>query len=207
MLRYAYIYVVTRDYGFAPNPFYGFCTLATCKPAIRKAAHVNDWIFGIGSKTNMKNKLIYMMRVSSKISFEDYWNTSRYEVKRANMNSSLKKMYGDNIYHFDTTNDVWIQEDSHHSYASGIPNPHNLKKDTKSNNVLISDKYYYFGKSALDIPEEFVSTIYKSTRGFKKDLFTANIQLFIDYISSNFEAGLIDDPVLFDKFKRYDGVS
>ena len=25
-------YVVARDYGFAPNPFLGVCTLATCKP-------------------------------------------------------------------------------------------------------------------------------------------------------------------------------
>ncbi|WP_225761747.1 hypothetical protein [Acinetobacter sp. Marseille-P8610] len=29
-------YVVSRDFGFAPNPFFNFCTLATCKPKIRK---------------------------------------------------------------------------------------------------------------------------------------------------------------------------
>lgn len=23
-------YIVARDYGFAPNPFHGFCTLANC---------------------------------------------------------------------------------------------------------------------------------------------------------------------------------
>ncbi len=27
-----------RDYGFAPNPFHGICTLATCKPVIRRVA-------------------------------------------------------------------------------------------------------------------------------------------------------------------------
>ena len=31
-----YSYIVARDFGFAPNPFYGFCTLATCKPKIAK---------------------------------------------------------------------------------------------------------------------------------------------------------------------------
>src|SRR5712671_5339411 len=31
-----YSYVVARDFGFAPNPFFGVCTLATCKPDIRK---------------------------------------------------------------------------------------------------------------------------------------------------------------------------
>ena len=31
-----YEYVMTSDSGFAPNPFYGACTLACCKPKIRK---------------------------------------------------------------------------------------------------------------------------------------------------------------------------
>lgn len=31
-----YSYVVAHDFGFAPNPFDGLCTLATCKPDIRK---------------------------------------------------------------------------------------------------------------------------------------------------------------------------
>ncbi len=41
-------YIVRYDSGFAPNPFYGFCTLATCKPDIRKHAQVGDWIVGTG---------------------------------------------------------------------------------------------------------------------------------------------------------------
>ena len=44
----AYIYVVARDFGFAPNPFHGFLTLATCKPHIRKDAQVDDWVVGMG---------------------------------------------------------------------------------------------------------------------------------------------------------------
>lgn len=39
-----YSYVVRYDSGFAPNPFYGYCTLATCKPDIRRAAEVGDWL-------------------------------------------------------------------------------------------------------------------------------------------------------------------
>ena len=31
-----YEYVMTDDTGFAPNPFYGICTLACCKPVIRR---------------------------------------------------------------------------------------------------------------------------------------------------------------------------
>lgn len=29
-------YIVRWDHGFAPNPFHGICSLATCKPGIRK---------------------------------------------------------------------------------------------------------------------------------------------------------------------------
>jgi hypothetical protein len=45
-----YSYVVRSDSGFAPNPFGEYCTLACCKPQIRKRARVGDWIVGCGSK-------------------------------------------------------------------------------------------------------------------------------------------------------------
>ena len=39
-------YILARDFGFAPNPFYSICSLATCKPIIRKKAQIGDWIIG-----------------------------------------------------------------------------------------------------------------------------------------------------------------
>ena len=50
-------YVVARDYGFAPNPFFSTCTLATCKPKIRRTASVGDWIIGTGSKKKWPTRL------------------------------------------------------------------------------------------------------------------------------------------------------
>lgn len=38
-------YILTRDYGFAPNPFNGTCTLATCKPKIRATANVANGLW------------------------------------------------------------------------------------------------------------------------------------------------------------------
>lgn len=37
-----YSYVMIADNGFAPNPYYGICTLACCKPRIRKG--VGDYV-------------------------------------------------------------------------------------------------------------------------------------------------------------------
>ena len=68
-----YSYVVARDYGFAPNPFYRVCTLATCKPIIRKAAAIGDWVVGTGSKERDRQAfLVYAMRVTEAMTFNEY---------------------------------------------------------------------------------------------------------------------------------------
>ena len=43
-------YKLRHDTGFAPNPFHGFLTLATCKPAIRRCRAKGDWVAGFASK-------------------------------------------------------------------------------------------------------------------------------------------------------------
>lgn len=202
-----YIYVVTRDYGFAPNPFYGICTLATCKPGIRKSAQIGDWVFGIGSKTTHENKIIYLMKVTEKITFDEYWAGENYQNKKPYMLGSLKKMYGDNIYHFDKVKEEWIQENSHHSNEDGAVNEHNLRKDTKSNNVLISNEFYYFGSSAIEIPLKYQADVYLSTRGYRKIEADNNISSFLVWVSENFKLGYNADPLLFTTFERYDGIS
>lgn len=201
-----FIYVVTRDYGFAPNPFYNVCTLATCKPGIRKSARIGDWVIGIGSKTTHPNRLIYLMKVTEKITFNGYWENEKYAMKKPQM-TTLKKMYGDNIYHYDKKVGVWHQADSHHSYENGVTNPFNLRKDTSSDNVLISREFYYFGKSAILIPPKYSKTIYKNTRGYCREEESPIINEFFKYIRDNHEMGYMDDPILFNKFHRYNGVS
>ena len=55
-----YSYIVARDYGFAPNPFYGMCTLATCKPLIRKHSEVGDYVIGLTPRDRGRgNRLAY----------------------------------------------------------------------------------------------------------------------------------------------------
>lgn len=120
-----YSYVVVRDYGFAPNPFWGVLTLATCKPIIRKNANVGDFVIGHATAAE-GNKIIYIMKVSKVITFDEYWNDKAFSIKKPIMNGSLTRMYGDNIYHHDE-NHEWIQEDSHHSLENGKINKDNLK--------------------------------------------------------------------------------
>ncbi len=150
-----YSYKVTRDYGFAPNPFHGICTLATCKPKIRKSADIGDIVIGCGSKANNRvGHVIYALRVTRKITFQEYWDDTAYAVKRPNFRSSLSRAYGDNIYHRNTKG-KWIQERSHHSLPNGKTNKDNLERDTTTSEmVLLSDDFVYFGKNSIPIPNK-----------------------------------------------------
>ena len=120
-------YIITRDFGFAPNPFHGVLTLATCKPKIRKAAQVGDYLIGNSNKAN-GNKLIYMAKVDEITTFDQYWVDPRFQCKKATMNGSFKTLYGDNIYHHE--GEKWIQANSHHSLENGMENHANLERDT-----------------------------------------------------------------------------
>lgn len=148
-------YIVARDFGFAPNPFYGYCTLATCKPNIRSSASIEDWVVGTGAKGgyNLTGYLIFAMKVEEIMDFDSYWNDQRFLCKRPVMNGSLKQLYGDNIYH--QPDGQWIQENSHHSLNDGQPNARNIEHDTKRNRLLIARKFVYYGSSAPYIPEMF----------------------------------------------------
>src|SRR5215475_1820360 len=69
-----YIYVVDRDFGFAPNPFHGVCTLATCKPGIRNTVKVGDWVIGLGGRRlNATGRCVFAMRISETTTYNEYW--------------------------------------------------------------------------------------------------------------------------------------
>ncbi len=148
-------YIVARDFGFAPNPFYGWCTLATCKPEIRRSAQVGDWVIGTGAKTkyDLAGRLVYAMQVGETLDFRAYWDDPRFSCKRPILNGSLKQVYGDNIY--TRTRGRWRQADSHHSLEGGRQNSRNIARDTRVNRVLVAERFVYFGNSAPVIPRTF----------------------------------------------------
>jgi hypothetical protein len=145
-------YKIARDYGFAPNPFHGVCTLATCKPQIRSSAKVGDIVVGCGSASNnLPGRIIFAMRVEGKCTFQEYWDDPRFARKRPFFGGNRKRAYGDNIYHHDG-NGAWIQERSHHSFADGRLNQSNLDTDTGSDSVLWGCDFIYYGRDAPVIP-------------------------------------------------------
>lgn len=200
-----FTYIVARDYGFAPNPFRKVCTLSACKPGIRKAAKIGDWIFGTGSiPNNAQGKLIYAMEVNEILTFEQYWNDPRFQFKKPQMNGSIRQMYGDNIYFKDAYGN-WKQKDSHHANQDGSINYKNLITDLKGENVLISYNYYYFGRNFINIPQAILNDVCKKKQGFKYVTNSAGLSL-INYLKRNYKPGKHGNPIqLTNAFHRYKG--
>jgi len=207
---YLYAYAITRDYGFAPNPFHSICTLATCKPRIRNSASIGDWILGVAG-SNMRDasrKCILLMKVTEKISFQEYWDNSRYSMKKPLRNGSSVRMLGDNIYHKDAKGN-WIQEDSHHSNPDGTINLENLDRDTRSDKVLISGYFLYFGAAAIPIDLDSIEYHHR-IRDFRKIKLTEsnNGGKLVTSIMTKYHHNLnmvVSDPCQFkDSHKRVD---
>jgi hypothetical protein len=187
-----FLYVVDRDFGFAPNPFHGVCTLATCKARIRRSALVGDWVFGVGgSRLQATGRCIFAMRVDRKITFDEYWGAAEFKVKRPVRNGSQIMMLGDNIYHRSDSKSPWIQEDSHHSNLDGTQNPDNIANDTLVNAVLISRHYYYFGREAPTVPQDLLDTIgYRNARNHRVFDSTGAGALLVIWLSTSFRTAL-----------------
>ena len=197
-----FVYVVVHDTGFAPNPFFGYCTLTTCKPGIRGSARVGDWIAGIGPAQNgQQGKLVFAMRVAEAMCFDVYWNDARFVRKRPNRRGSPEQRCGDNIYHRNPGTSDWIQEDGYHSHSDGTPNWNNVRHDTSPPRVLVAREFAYFGAAAVDIPDRFRPwqgrDYFGSVRGYRCN-FPIDLQNdFIGWLQdwSTEAAGLAGDPL------------
>jgi hypothetical protein len=194
-------YVVARDFGFAPNPFFGVCTLATCKPKIRRAAAIGDWVTGTGSKPSKRDRnVVYAMRVTGAMTFEEYWADPRFQRKKANLRGSKKQAFGDNIYSRDPGTALWCQADSHHSLHDGSPNPLNVIADTGTDRILLSDDFVYWGRSGPELPRQFLRYGPRhenicAGRGHKNRFSPELVNDYIAWIRSLNETGYCGEPL------------
>jgi len=177
-------YKVTRDFGFAPNPFFGTCTVACCKPDVRRGAAIGDLIVGCGSAAlGLVGHFLYAMRVQEKLTFQQYWDDPRFQRKRPTFTAGIAQEYGDNIYHRNEAGS-WVQEDSHHSLDGGQWNSLNADRDLGADAVLVSEDFIYWGNLAPPIPPYL--------RDFEGDDLYPNNRNFRNSYSAEFVAAAID---------------
>ena len=159
-------YVVQHDLGYAPNPYFGTCTLCRCKyrcspgkpKNIVESAELGDWIVGTGGsskKSAGSGKIVYAMRVDAKPTRAQYFADRQFADKKPHKTGAYERIRGDNERPMDNF-------EKHEQFA------------------LISRHFYYFGANAIDIPTRF--DLEKKGPGFRSNFDDAYILKFVEWL-------------------------
>ena len=138
-----FTYKVMHDGGSAPNPYSELCTLAICKPAIRRVARVGDVIVGFGCKSNGddEHRIVYCMIIDEVLTWDAYISACKMGKYKNRIPTSPNDP-GDCIW--SSTIQAHDPLDSHSGHDKD-----DFNNDVKSGeNVLIGKKYWYFGNGA-----------------------------------------------------------
>lgn len=178
-----YCYVITHDSGFAPNPFGGVLTLATCKPVIRRTARSGSWLVGTGSAAaGLRNKLIYAARIDNIRTIEEYGHELQYSIKRPSLSESDVSRHGDSIYFKDQAGEWRQRRNIHHDKS-------HTGRDLSGQNVLIASMFWYFGSQAKELPLDLLEIV-KAGPGHKCTTSPEVINRLETWLSQ-FEPGII----------------
>jgi hypothetical protein len=174
-----FTYTIPIDDGAAPNPFRGMCSLAICKPGIRRTARKGDWIAGLGSRTapsgDLTGRLVYAMRVEAVLSLEEYDRRAPADWPHRIPNArsaDLSERLGDCIYDY-----------SHGDPISrpGVHGPENRDTDLGGKNVLISRDLYYCGSRAIPLPDNLLPICHQ-TQGHKSKANAPYFERFVSWL-------------------------
>lgn len=149
-----FTYKVAHDGGSAPNPFYRLCTLAICKPAIRRVAKKGDVIVGLGCGKEDESRIVYCMVVDEVVSWADYIEGCKLgKLTGINLNNhqNLKGKIPKNEN--DQGDCIWKDSKAYFPPLdswSGHEGKEDFERDiTNGANVLIGKTYWYFGKGDI----------------------------------------------------------
>lgn len=205
-----YAYRLTHDTGFAPNPFHGVLTLATCKPGMRRTKKEGQWIAGFSSATLSqmasrngvsisRDALIYLARITIRLTLAEYYSDARFgpKIPPQNRTSNSIACSGDNIYTPDPREERGFSQISQINHSEA-----DIDRDLRGQNVLICEEYYYLGCEGRDVPSEIVINVPKgpSNYGSKTDSPTDE-QKLLSWVQSNFGHGLVGRPCLWNEFE------
>lgn len=174
-----FTYTIPIDDGAAPNPFRGMCSLAICKPGIRRVAKVDDWIAGLGAKNapsgDLSGCLVYAMCVEEVLTLKQYdqlapsrWPSRIPDIRSADMSERL----GDCIYDYSSYPPT---------QRPGVHGRNNVQTDLGGENVLISKDFYYFGSSAIPLPTD-LRPICHQTQGHRSNSNAPYLARFVSWL-------------------------
>lgn len=188
-------YVITHDDGFAPNPFHGFLTLACCKPVIRRVAKVGDYVCANASLARgAAPRLVYIMRVTEKLTFDEYFRDERFQIKKPIRDGSKIERLGDNIYFSDKHGGRHQIDDTPHHCEDG-----DMARDWRGQYVLVSDDFIYWGGKNQPPPPHlnrmYPETILHFRQGHSSSRFPNDFrQEVFDWFEKFPQRGMVGQP-------------
>ena len=182
-------YKLTVDSGFAPNPFWGLLTLATCKPGIRRVSKEGEWIAGFTSTKKpwcdpvRRERLIYLMQVEQVVPYAEYYRGEEFRKKIPVADDPDRRLHaGDNMY-IPTVDDPAPDQ---FELVKGASHGEDEKPtDLSGRNALVARRFVYFGREPLTIPTELRPDLPEGPSYYGR--FTQNpdrVVAFIKYVES-----------------------
>jgi len=148
-------YIMRKDTGFAPNPFFNWCTLLGCAPNYANAKlSPGDHIAGF-FRSGEPPRLVYVMEVSEKFDYNKYYEDRRFEQKKPRRDRTWRERAGNNIYFLNSSGKhMQDQNACYHTDAAKV------EQDLKHPLVFAGTNFAYFGEKAetcdaLLLPERF----------------------------------------------------
>lgn len=178
-----FTYCIPYDDGAAPNPYWGTCTLAICKPVIRRTARKGDWVVGTGSKKTLtgndfSNCVIYAMKITEEplsMAAYDAWTQKHLPEKIPDLTSKdLLRRVGDSIYDFSKAPPM---------QRKGVHSVDNMPRDLRGENVLLSRNFYYFGNKPERLPSE-LSVIVRQGQGHRVGANQSYVTKFLKWVKT-----------------------
>lgn len=184
-----YSYVVEHDTGYAPNPYYGTCTLCRCmfrksakgRRNIVELAELGDWVIGTGGASKQSaghGKLIYAMRVDEKLTRQEYFADGQFEQKKPVEGGTYEQKQGDS-------------EEPRDDF------------EKREQFALISRHFYYFGAKAIAIPGKF--NLEKKGPRFRSHFDPADIQKFFEWLEGTCKRGKYGEPCYREPVEKANG--
>ena len=131
-----YVYKLTTDNGGAPAVYRNKLSLAICKPKIRAAAQVGDWIVGVAGQGLLPSApLVYLMQVTEVSEDGTYYASKGFKTRP------------DAVYEWKRNKLAWKPGAAFHG-------PEDTLRDVgvgpryEVARVLLSNRYRYFGRAA-----------------------------------------------------------
>ena len=181
-----YTYVVRHDAGLAPNPFWGWCTLAVCTPNHQGSrVQPGDWIAGFLDKKH-GYRFLYAMEVSERIHMDAYFNDPRFSRKKPLIEGTTKQRCGDNFYSQDA-NGTWQQHGTmyHESLEA-------MRQDTQHPWVFAAQRFWYLGREAQPLPSRLLPLA--GGRGARVNHAADLVDEFKSWVEENFAVGVRAPP-------------